>query len=714
MSIEKYISPFIQSHFPEFYKEYGTNFIAFTRAYYEWLESAGNPIEQSRKLYEYADIDSTVDTFIKYFKNKYMLSIPENIAADKRLLSKHILDLYKSKGSLRSYELLFRILFNEDIQVYIPGNDLFRLSNNKYIKPVYIEISDNQYLNDIIGKIIYDSSLLSTAVVENYFIKTVNNKTINVLTLSSVNGSFKYGSKIICYDLYVNNAGNKISQYEYNQLNEIEKTDYNLAITINNAPIITGSLLSVGIINGGSNFRVGDLLDVIGDGTGGIARVSTIGQDISGKVNFKLIDGGSGFTTNSTVTVTPVLGDTGTGATFKVGAIKDKEIINISSDIIANTTYNTTLVLDNSLVGCNLTISITSGTFAINDTITSIAATNVLPIDVTTLVDNSFANGESLSNSSLGISSLTAHIVDGNLIYVNGADILNANLTTGTILISNTTSSILKVNTLLPIQSEYGSGTINTISGSTILKITDPSYGFGYFVPGSSIKNQIDSTATVVSFTRNTNWPDFTNTTIGNKNLDTPISSVLTLINKEVGTIDYLSQINPGSNYSGYPTVVVNEQDIYDLKIPDKTGYKGRNAIVTTDIERTKNTINTVDIFDSGFGYSPGSQVQLVSTNTQNEAIVTGTAVVDRQGVGSGFFSNRSGFVSDTQYIIDSNYWQTQSYDIIATRMLSSYEKFVRDLVHPAGIALFGTLKIATEIQNEIAAPASFILQSTL
>ena len=714
MSIEKYISPFIQSHFPEFYKEYGTNFIAFTRAYYEWLESAGNPIEQSRKLYEYADIDSTVDTFIKYFKNKYMLSIPENIAADKRLLSKHILDLYKSKGSLRSYELLFRILFNEDIQVYIPGNDLFRLSNNKYIKPVYIEISDNQYLNDIIGKIIYDSSLLSTAVVENYFIKTVNNKTINVLTLSSVNGSFKYGSKIICYDLYVNNAGNKISQYEYNQLNEIEKTDYNLAITINNAPIITGSLLSVGIINGGNNFRVGDLLDVIGDGTGGIARVSTIGQDISGKVNFKLIDGGSGFTTNSTVTVTPVLGDTGTGATFKVGAIKDKEIINISSDIIANTTSNITLVLDNSLVGCNLTISITSGTFAINDTITSIAATNVLPIDVTTLVDNSFANGESLSNSSLGISSLTAHIVDGNLIYVNGAGILNANLTTGTILISNTTSSILKVNTLLPIQSEYGSGTINTISGSTILKITDPSYGFGYFVPGSSIKNQIDSTATVVSFTRNTNWPDFTNTTIGNKNLDTPISSVLTLINKEVGTIDYLSQINPGSNYSGYPTVVVNEQDIYDLKIPDKTGYKGRNAIVTTDIERTKNTINTVDIFDSGFGYSPGSQVQLVSTNTQNEAIVTGTAVVDRQGVGSGFFSNRSGFVSDTQYIIDSNYWQTQSYDIIATRMLSSYEKFVRDLVHPAGIALFGTLKIATEIQNEIAAPASFILQSTL
>ena len=183
MSIEKYISPFIQSHFPEFYKEYGSNFIAFTRAYYEWLESAGNPLEQSRSIYEYADIDSTLDTFVKYFKNKYMFSIPENIATDKRLLSKHILDLYRSKGSLRSYELLFRILFNEDIQVYVPGNDLFRLSNNEYVKPIYIETTSNKYLKDIVGKIIYDSSLQASGVIENYYTKIINNETINVLTL---------------------------------------------------------------------------------------------------------------------------------------------------------------------------------------------------------------------------------------------------------------------------------------------------------------------------------------------------------------------------------------------------------------------------------------------------------------------------------------------------------------------------------------------------
>ena len=37
--IEKYISPLIKNQFPDFYKEEGQLFIAFVKAYYEWLEN---------------------------------------------------------------------------------------------------------------------------------------------------------------------------------------------------------------------------------------------------------------------------------------------------------------------------------------------------------------------------------------------------------------------------------------------------------------------------------------------------------------------------------------------------------------------------------------------------------------------------------------------------------------------------------------------------
>jgi hypothetical protein len=70
--IEKNISTLIQSQFPSFYNEEGEMFIAFVKAYYEWLEENGNTLYHSRRLLEYSDVDRTLDTFIKQFKEQYL------------------------------------------------------------------------------------------------------------------------------------------------------------------------------------------------------------------------------------------------------------------------------------------------------------------------------------------------------------------------------------------------------------------------------------------------------------------------------------------------------------------------------------------------------------------------------------------------------------------------------------------------------------------
>jgi hypothetical protein len=152
MSIEKFITPFIEAQFPQFYQEEGPLFIEFVKAYYEWLEQSDNITNQTRSLMEYRDLDTTTTAFIKYFKNKYINSLPENIVADKTLLMKHILDLYRSKGTERSYSLLFRMLFNEDIEIYVPGKYIFKPSDNEWVLPKYIEVSDSPYLFEFIGK----------------------------------------------------------------------------------------------------------------------------------------------------------------------------------------------------------------------------------------------------------------------------------------------------------------------------------------------------------------------------------------------------------------------------------------------------------------------------------------------------------------------------------------------------------------------------------
>ena len=276
MDIEKYISPFIESQFPLFYREEGQVFIDFMKAYYEWMENSGNILFVSRSLLEYRDLDKTLDNFLIYFKNKYINGLPENILADKKLLIKHILDLYRSKGAEASYKLLFRMIFNEDIDIYVPSNYIFKLSDNDWTIPRYIEVSDNPYLKNLIGNKIYSSSTISTALVENYFTKQVNGKVVNVLLLSNIFGNFKYGEQIYCENIP--------------------------EITNENAPLIFGSLTTVSITNGGLNYNIGDELIVQKGGVEGIARVSSI-RDRNGEVTFTLFDGGSGFSLDAVVSV---------------------------------------------------------------------------------------------------------------------------------------------------------------------------------------------------------------------------------------------------------------------------------------------------------------------------------------------------------------------------------------------------------------------------
>lgn len=286
MSIEKFVSPFIAQQFPAFYKEEGPNFIAFLRAYYEWMESTGQTINHARSLFEYADIDTTEAQFLKYFKNTYIQSLPESIISDKRLLVKHILDLYRAKGTPRAYELLFRLLFNEDIELYIPGNFIFKPSDAEWVVPRYIEVSDSPFLEQLVGKQIYNTSYddgkksFSTAVVESVNQKIVGNKFIHILYLTSINGRFKYGEKILCKDVP--------------------------QITLNNAPIVLGSLTAVAVENGGAGFSTGDIVDITGSGVSGKARIAAV-RDEDGKVQFNLIDGGSGYSINAVVTVATAL-----------------------------------------------------------------------------------------------------------------------------------------------------------------------------------------------------------------------------------------------------------------------------------------------------------------------------------------------------------------------------------------------------------------------
>jgi len=129
-TIEKNISPLIESQFPEFYKEQGPLFILFVEEYFRWMEensesyasyddalAYGNPYYHIRRLLEYRDIDSTIDEFLVRFKEKYLKNVDTDTNVSQRRLIKAAQDIFSSKGTERSIDLLFKLIYGVKVEI---------------------------------------------------------------------------------------------------------------------------------------------------------------------------------------------------------------------------------------------------------------------------------------------------------------------------------------------------------------------------------------------------------------------------------------------------------------------------------------------------------------------------------------------------------------------------------------------------------------------
>ena len=737
--IQRHISPFIAKQFPSFYQQEGPNFVAFVKAYYEWIEQSTEAVGISRSLLDYADVDKTPDEFLEHFRQQYVATIPETVVADKRLLIKHILDLYRSKGTKRAYELLFRMLFNEDIEIYIPGEYVFKASDNTWKVPRYIEVTSNRDLYKIAGRTIYTIGDNASAVVENVETKIINGRTINVIELSNIRGEFTYGQRITANDPTLFSDG----LY----------------------PIIIGSLTAVAVNDGGFNYSVGDILDITGSGEGGKARVSSLRAGSIGVVQFILAGGGSGYTLNPVITVAPtlslfisdpvgnfaigenvvlspgsangivvqanssllqlinfstpntftigavatgansaatattarVIGGTGAGASFRVGSLVNREFLTINTETI-NPYVN--FNLDALGVSFRVGISSVSGTFAVGNVVNSTA--NSVMLQVTPITSTFAAVGETFSNATLGISGLYVYRSDLTNVWCTGpeASLTSVNLVTGAELVSSVSSSRIRLVTTPNKETITGLGTIST-SSPTSLDLTTVT---GYFIPTRPLNNQTTGgTATISTVSRLTDW-GFANSSAVLDNLDSVISQVAPFTTLETGTIGSLTAINPGSGYATRPYVTVVEPRVVTEYIFDSDGsLKGNNAVIDVNVVTGNGVVSTVEVIDSGYGYYDNENITLRSES--NEFDIRGTTILYTSGRGTGRWLNRKSFTSDLMKIYDGEFYQDFSYQIVAQRMFDSYEGLVRSLVHPAGLVLYGRYRsdsYAEDFQDEV------------
>lgn len=639
--LEKFISPFIADQFPSIYKEEGPLFVAFIKAYFEWLESQDQVVYDSRRLLEYRDIDKTIDVFINEFKKKYMFPIPEDISGDKRLLQKHIKEVYGSKGTERGLKLLFRLLFGDTISVYKPGDDVFRLSDGEWNRDIYVEVSFRPLNSLFVGEFVRGRISGARGYVESFQTRFINNKNVNIFYLTDVQGNFRY-DEVLLIDEDRLPAG------------ELP------AVSAVNSPKIIGSLSDVIVSDRASPFgySIGEQLEVQGSGKRGKVVVTSL-KELDGTVTFSLLDGGSGYTVNTTVFTTygPVTGvvveDGGSGYSNSDYLIFSNGTANGTANIV---TDGAGAILNEYLGGSGITV-----THGGNGFLTANSA-NLAQYSVVINIANSTGGSSSGSGANL-----VATVAGG------GTD---AGLRIGELVDKkNIFASVVKINTI-------GSNTTHISSANSVdnMVIGSLSYPTGN---GYGLQSNVSA------------------------GFDTVLRDALNFQNYEVGTISKIITTNPGQDYTTNLTVTVVDTVISTIGARDTThpagrgaqgsGILGNNAIVNAIAGFGSTALGSVRVIDSGLGYEQREEVTLVSL-TNTSLITTGTAILSRQGEGEGYFSSTRGFLSSEMRVHDSFYYQDYSYEVRSSIVFAKYSDLLRKLWHPAGVEKFGRVLVSSEI----------------
>ena len=273
----------VADQLPEFMKEEGELFVKFLEAYYEWMDLPENALGASQHILEFQDIDKTLDQYVEWFLREIAPEIPQtNKIDDRQNIKTFARELYRSKGTPKSYDLLFRMIYDEDISFYYPGRDLLAPSSGDWQVDVVIRIAPpyvtpfGKNIQDIKGRTVIGQESGATAIVESIITTVESGVEIQELTLSGVEGSFKQ--------------------------NETVRTD---VAPFFEATIFTniGTIDTLTITNGGAFHAVGDAVNIAGlaqgSGANGIVTATT---DLSA-VEIKLANGGSGYAIDTPISI---------------------------------------------------------------------------------------------------------------------------------------------------------------------------------------------------------------------------------------------------------------------------------------------------------------------------------------------------------------------------------------------------------------------------
>lgn len=729
----------IPQQLPEFVRDnvsYET-FVAFLQAYYEWLETAntangsvltantsGEGVTYgSKNLLNYMDVDKTLDGFVEYFIKDFLPYIPENALTDKRKLLKIAKDFYLSKGTVKSYQFLFRALYDSDAEVFNTSDVILRASDGKWIisKSVRINSTDLNFLK-INNLRLFGETSQSFATVD--FASVTGNKT--EVFISNIQRLFQSGEFVRVVD------NNNLDVYFFN--NEVYIQNQGVIIP-NGATTLRGKV--VGVIssikinpkNRGLFYETGDPVIVEGglspDVDNPIGATAEVGQITLGSVQSLSVSNPSHGYRVFPNTVISFTGGGGSGATAQVTLIDGDNLANVTL-----ITSNTLGILSNVVIGdANNVTNYVNFAVAANTNSSLLSA----------LTFKTFLVGPigsvNVLNQGGGYSSAPVVTVDSNYITDVGIDNLKLLGILQPIIINNGGQNYSNSD-VIQILGGTGSGAFANLTVNTAGSIISTEYvysnnntiqafplgGLGYSSTVLPSINVITSTGSSASLVVNGIMGD---------------GAILSPTTDRTGSVATINILNPGEDYVLTPKVYLKVADVAVSNVaatqfPTKGDivYQGASINVATykaNVDSifklsTSSPANTfADIYQiRTYNYSGNyndtqslfidqivSEVPvLLKLDPQKYYTdIDGPTSIIRYGdgnakanasfldgliIGEGKYLNDDGHLSSLGLVLESLDFNNFTYVLSVEQALKTYKDLVLNLVHPSGMNLKG------------------------
>ena len=198
------------------------------------------PLNATKTFKDLINSDETSAGLMKAFKKELYPNIRDDSSVDLKYFIKHLKEFYRSKGSEKSFQTLFRALYaQESLDFYYPKTDLLKVSDGIWAQDTILQLDyDVDYLN-FNGLTITGLTSGATAFVSNVTTRKLGTIPLIELVLSNESGEFVVGETFTATLV----SGSTLSA------------------------VILGMLTDIEITDGGTGYDIGDSITIVSDTT---------------------------------------------------------------------------------------------------------------------------------------------------------------------------------------------------------------------------------------------------------------------------------------------------------------------------------------------------------------------------------------------------------------------------------------------------------------